>query len=93
MRPDERPTVQGDGEIMTDSRPGRPDVRPIHDNVDRALQDELDRWTYDVPDELRFALARAVVKSLQLASMLNYDRPWELDDRFADVLSQAGEEP
>lgn len=75
------------------SKPNRPDVRPIHDNVDRAMQDELERWTYDVPDEFRMALSRAVVKSLQQASMLNYDRPWELGDRFADVLAEAGEDP
>lgn len=71
----------------------RPDVRPIYTAVDRAMQDELEKWTYDVPDEFRMALSRAVVKRLQQASMLNYDRPWELGDRFGDVLLEAGEKP
>ena len=82
----ERPSVWA-------STPDRPDVRPIHRAADRAMQDELKRWTYDVPEELRLALSRAVVKTLQQASMLNYDRPWELDDQFADVLAQADEDP
>lgn len=73
--------------------PPRPDVRPIYDAADRAMRDELEEWTYDVPEEFRMALSRAVVKRLQQAGMLNYDRPWELDDRFGDVLSQAGELP
>jgi hypothetical protein len=71
----------------------RPDIRPIFDAADRAMQDELTKWTYDVPEEFRLALTRAVVHRLQSASMLNYDRPWELSDRFGDVLSQAGELP
>lgn len=69
----------------------RPDVRPIYDAADRAMQDELEKWTYDVPEELRMALSRAVVLRLQQAGMLNFDRPWELDDRFGEVLAQAGE--
>lgn len=73
--------------------PARPNIVPIHDAVDRAMRDELEKWTYDVPEELRLALARHVVKDLQRASMLNYDRPWELDDRFADVLAAGGEDP
>lgn len=55
----------------------RPDVRPIYDNVDRAMQEELGKWTYDLPEEFHMALSRAVVKSLQESSMLNFDRPWE----------------
>lgn len=69
----------------------RPDVRPIYEAADRAMQDELEKWTYDVPEEFRMALSRAVVLRLQQASMLNFDRPWELGDQFADVLAQAGE--
>jgi hypothetical protein len=56
----------------------RPDVRPIFDAVDRAMRDEMGKWTYDVPEEFRLALSRAIVKRLQQASMLNYDRPWEV---------------
>lgn len=73
--------------------PDRPDTAPIFDAADRAMRDELEKWTIPVPDELRLALCRAVVDTLRDASMLNYDRPWELDDQFADVLTQAGEAP
>ena len=69
------------------------DIRPVYEATDRAMQDELAKWTYDVPGELRMALGRAVVKRLERAGMLNHDRPWELDDRFGDVLRQAGELP
>jgi hypothetical protein len=55
----------------------RPDINPIHDAVDGAMLDEMQRWTYDVPAEFRLALVRAVVRRLQGASMLNFDRPWE----------------
>lgn len=67
------------------TRSNRPDVVPIYEAVDRAMLDELDKWTYDVPDELRMALARHIVKDLQQASMLNFDRPWETDSRFVDI--------
>lgn len=68
----------------------RPNVVPVFDAVDRAMQEELGRWTYDVPEELRLALSRAVVQRLQGASMLNFDRPWETGDQFADVIAQSG---
>jgi hypothetical protein len=58
----------------------RPNVVPIHDAVLGAIAEETNRWTYSLPDEYRLALARAVTKRLQQASMLNYDRPWEADD-------------
>jgi len=73
--------------------PTRPNAVPIFNAADRAMRDELDRWTIPIPEELRLALCRAVVGTLRDASMLNYDRPWELDDRFADVLTEAGETP
>lgn len=74
-------------------RDPRPDTRPIFDATDRAMQEELEKWTYDVPEEFRLALSRAVVKRLQEGSMLNYDRPWEIGDQFGDVLAQAGIDP
>lgn len=70
--------------------PPTPDVVPIFDAADRAMRDELERWTIAVPEEMRLALCRAVVGRLQAASMLNFDRPWEADDQFADVLAEAG---
>jgi hypothetical protein len=73
--------------------PARPNVVPIHAAVDRAMLDELGRWTIPLPDELRLALARAVVLRLQRAGMLNFDRPWEADDEFADVLAEARVDP
>lgn len=69
----------------------RPDVRPIFITIDRAIQDEMAKWTYDMPEEFRLALVRHVLKDLQQASMLNLNRPWEIDDRFGDVLREAGE--
>lgn len=72
------------------TNPHRPNVVPICDAVDRSLADELNRWTIDVSDEMRMALARAVTKRLQQGGMLNFDRPWEANDRFADVLAEAG---
>lgn len=71
----------------------RPSLAPIYDAAERAMRDEMRRWTVPVPDELLLALSRAVVGTLRDASMLNFDRPWELDDRFADVLTEAGEKP
>lgn len=69
------------------------DIRPIFTAIDRAMQDESERWAYDVPEEFRLALSRAVTLRLQQGSMLNYDRLWELGDQFADVLAEAGEKP
>lgn len=86
-----------DGDQMTNDQgvemTNRPNLVPIYDAVDRAMRDELAKWTQPVAEELRLALSRAVVGTLRDASMLNYDRPWELDDRLADVLTDAGEVP
>ena len=71
----------------------RPNLVPIYDAAEHAMRDELRRWTVEVPEELLLALSRAVVGTLRDASMLNHERPWELDDRFADVLTDAGEKP
>ncbi len=63
----------------------QPDTRPILEAVDRAIQDELTRWAreYELDEEFRLALARAVTLRLQNAGMLNYHRPWENPDRPA----------
>lgn len=50
--------------------PRRPDVRPVHDALDRALLDELRKWTIDIPEEMRLALVRAGTKGLQQAGLL-----------------------
>ncbi|HEU4540310.1 MAG TPA: hypothetical protein VFR23_04210 [Jiangellaceae bacterium] len=68
----------------------RPNLAPIFDAADRAMRDELEKWTIPLPEHLRLKLSRAVVHRLQAAGMLNFDRPWEADDEFADVLTQAG---
>lgn len=58
----------------------REDTRPIIDLADRAVQEELSEWTYDVPEEFRRAMVRAMVYALRDAAMLNFDRPWETSD-------------
>lgn len=63
----------------------RPNLVPIYDAADRAMRDELGKWVIPVPEELRRALSRAVVGRLRDAAMLNYDRPWEADDRELPV--------